>query len=223
MDGSLLQRKANLVFEGQIPMSKLVYNVGINDVKFGKRDNKVAYQTWQDMLGRCFDKGLKNKNPTYLEVTCCKEWLRFSSFLVGFKGHYKEGGRLDKDLLIYNNKIYSPDTCIFVSPIVNSFCISKGRSKLPLGVIYNRYTYKNTSKGLSKPYRASIRKHGKPTKSLGQYENINEAHRAWQKAKISYGKEIITTEADPKIIKGIYRIIDKIQEDYNNNLETIYF
>lgn len=54
-------------------------------------------------------------------------------------------------------------------------------------------------------------------------KNINEAHRAWQKAKISYGKEIITTEADPKIIKGIYRIIDKIQEDYNNNLETIYF
>lgn len=61
-------------------MISLVYGVGISDIRFGKRDNKIAYQTWQDMIGRCFDTKLKIKNPTYLDVTCCNEWTYFSIF-----------------------------------------------------------------------------------------------------------------------------------------------
>lgn len=140
-------------------------------------------------------------------------------FLEGFNTNYQEGFNLDKDLLVEGNKVYGPETCVFVSPIVNSYCINNKKRELPIGVVYIKYTY-DLTKNLSKPYRSSIRKFGENAHSLGRYETQLEAHRAWQEAKISYGKEILLLENKPQIIKGLNRIINKIQNDYDNNLET---
>ena len=47
-----------------------------------------------------------------------------------------EGFCLDKDLILFGNKIYSPETCIFVPPRVNSFFHVKSENLrgLPHGV-----------------------------------------------------------------------------------------
>ena len=47
-----------------------------------------------------------------------------------------------------------------------------------------------------------------------------EAHRAWQLAKITCGEILISNQKDPVIISGLQRAINKIKEDYNQNIET---
>lgn len=98
----------------------LVESVGINDVPFVVRptigNKKVihpAYTVWQHMLQRCYNAKVKEKQPTYINITCCEEWLSFSNFALWFKDNYIYGYHLDKDLLVKENRIYSPDTCIF--------------------------------------------------------------------------------------------------------------
>ena len=49
---------------------------------------------------------------------------------------------------------------------------------------------------------------------------VEEAHKAWQKAKIKLANELLLSVDNPKIIVGLRRVIDKIQHDYDNNLIT---
>ena len=55
---------------------------------------------------------------------------------------------------------------------------------------------------------------------LGAFVTIEEANKAWQKAKIKLANELLLSVDNPKIIVGLHRVIDKIQHDYDNNLIT---
>lgn len=46
------------------------------------------------------------------------------------------------------------------------------------------------------------------------------AHKAWQKEKINQAKILQSEQTDPKVIKGLQRVADKIQYDLDNNLIT---
>ena len=50
-----------------------------------------------------------------------------------------EGKHLDKDILFEGNKVYSPDTCVFVDGVVNTFLndCAATRGEWPLGVCWN--------------------------------------------------------------------------------------
>ena len=49
-----------------------------------------------------------------------------------------ENKEVDKDLLIPGNKVYGPDTCLMVRPIVNSwFKPNAAKGELPRGVSWN--------------------------------------------------------------------------------------
>ena len=99
-----------------------------------------AYQTWIDMLKRCYDERYKEKEPTYKDCHVCNEWLNFQNFAEWFYNNYYEieeqRMHLDKDVLYKNNKIYSPKTCIFVPQRINSLFIKckKTRGKYPIGI-----------------------------------------------------------------------------------------
>ena len=61
----------------------------------------------------------------------CVEWHCFTNFLDWFKLNYIENCDLDKDLLQFNieNKIYSPNTCVFLDNKMNNFIVIRKNNK----------------------------------------------------------------------------------------------
>ena len=106
-------------------MTKLVLGVGFNDkTRPAKVDGKKVkeYALWQHMLERCFSEKYQTLYPTYRGCNVSDNFLSYSFFYdwcqeqIGF-GKVDEKGRswcLDKDLLVFGNKLYSETTCVFV-------------------------------------------------------------------------------------------------------------
>ena len=98
------------------------------------------YYSWYNMLKRCYDPKLQEKEPSYKGCEVEKELLNFQIFSEWFNKNYYEipGERmeLDKDILCKGNKIYSRDKCIFVPQRINSLFVKRGndRGKDPIGV-----------------------------------------------------------------------------------------
>lgn len=82
--------------------------------KSGNTMSKV-YQVWHDMLRRCYSSEYQEKQPTYIGCSVCPEWLNFQTFGKWFDDNYIPGYHLDKDIKVPGNKVYSPETCLFVS------------------------------------------------------------------------------------------------------------
>lgn len=83
-----------------------------------------CYYTWSNMMKRCYDKIFqKEERPTYIDCTVCKEWHNFQNFAKWYEENYYEIPNekmcLDKDILIKGNKVYSPQTCVFVPNKIN--------------------------------------------------------------------------------------------------------
>ena len=117
-----------VVAERRVVMPTIL-GVGCNDVLFKIYvGNTICWQygLWKAMLARCFNEGVKRRQPTYKDVTCCNEWLSFANFFewvnkeVDYKGK-PCGLDLDKDLLVSGSRIYSPSTCSFVPTVINRF------------------------------------------------------------------------------------------------------
>lgn len=89
----------------------------IGGVEYHSGNQTKAYQTWVDMLKRCYKPG-KN-DATYKDVFVCKEWHNFQIFCKWFLDNYKEGYELDKDLKCPRNKMYSPHTCLMIPSELN--------------------------------------------------------------------------------------------------------
>ena len=167
------------------------------EFKDGKTVNTWKYRKWQNMLQRCFDNKLKERNPTYKDVTCCERWLCFANFLEDFailKNEYNwnvdEKLNLDKDILNKNNKIYSLENCVLVPQWINTLFTKRDndRGSYPVGVTYH--------KG-AKKYQAHCSVNGKQTR-LGLYNTIEEAFNAYKIAKEQEIKRI----ADDCVSKG---------------------
>ncbi|URC15365.1 DNA binding protein [Paraglaciecola Antarctic GD virus 1] len=84
----------------------------------GKKTN--GYIVWTQMLNRCYSELYQAKRPTYKGCYVCEEWLNFQNFSKWFDSNYIAIHDLDKDILMDGNKVYSPETCSFVTPYDNS-------------------------------------------------------------------------------------------------------
>lgn len=155
---------------------KLVYGVGLNDANYnvtvsvnGKQEMCEFYRKWTNMLKRCYSEKYKQGLTAYDDTKVCDEWLTFSNFKVWMEKQDWEGKDLDKDLLsTLTNKIYSPDTCVFIDHSLNTFISERSiKSKLPYGVCKH-----------GDRYQSGIRINGK-RKHLGLFDSIGEAHEAW--------------------------------------------
>ena len=167
--------------EGNIPKA--------HESKDGKSVATWEYLKWQSMLQRCFDNKLKEKEPTYKDVTCCKRWLCLANFLEDFevlKQEYNwnkdEKLNLDKDILHKDNKVYSLENCILVPNWINSLFIKSNasRGEYPIGVCYNKQC---------KKYQAQCNINGE-YKGLGYYNTIEQAFSAYKIAKENEIKRI---------------------------------
>ena len=147
------------------------------------------YQYWISMIRRCYSNtkiDLKN-NHAYKDCSVCEEWHNFQNFGKWFDDNFYEvDGEtmcLDKDILHKGNKIYSPDTYVFVPQNINTLFVKKDccRGNYPIGVSLSPY-------GKLKKYRSnchifdiSIKK--SKSKHLGCYDTIKEAFNTYKEAK----------------------------------------
>lgn len=180
-----------------------IYNVGyIGKGKYNSRENgnkTLAYNTWLQMLRRCYDNKILNKRPSYKDCSVCNEWHNFQNFAKWFEENYYEINgecmQLDKDILIKGNKIYSPNTCVFVPQRINSLLIksNKIRGKYPIGVsIDNKNNFRVFCNNKQEGYTY-----------IGRYNTELEAFNAYKKYKESYVKQVADEYKD-KIPKNLY-------------------
>lgn len=194
--------------------NKLVYGVGINDADYivvvneivdftdGKYKQKAVwrcpfYGRWTNMLLRCYSESYQLKYPTYTGCYVCEDWLTFSKFKSWMVTKDHEGKHLDKDILFPGNKVYSPDTCIFVDARVNTFMVecSSVQGEYPIGVDFH--------KGSGK-FRARCQSvvTGK-SEFLGRFSTQDEAHQAWLEFKLSQAHILVAEQTDERVIKAL--------------------
>lgn len=121
------------------------YGVGKYKSNINKQTTK-AYQDWYNMLMRCYcPKELKRKS-SYKNTTVCDSWHNFQNFAKWHEENYKFGLHLDKDIKQVGviNKVYSPETCIFVTQSENAaFAQAKYyKMKNPNGDVVHIYDMK---------------------------------------------------------------------------------
>lgn len=163
-------------------MSKLIYGIATNSkgkYKATCSGNKIteAYSAWQNMLRRAYCPKYHAISPTYIGCSVSDEWLEYQEFAEWFENHEysNHGYQLDKDLLIPDNKIYTPDRCAFVPSQLNKLLIDCGntRGQYKQGVSF----YKGNSK-----FVARISINGKK-KHLGYFETELDAYCTYKKEK----------------------------------------
>jgi hypothetical protein len=165
------------------PNKPILFGVGYIGIgKYGSshsRKKEASYQCWCDLLKRCYSTE-GNKFVTYKDVTVCVEWHNFQNFAQWFEENYEEGYQLDKDILVKENKIYSPETCCFVPKEINILFTTSRSDKgmYPIGV------HKVKHKFISR-----INKYGSRL-SLGSFTTPEEAFQAYKTAKEAHIKEI---------------------------------
>ena len=165
---------------------EIIYGVAVNDYEgyiIGE-DGKFldSYNTWFQMIRRCYNEKERYKHPTYDDCFVCDDWLSYSKFKEWFddpNNGYKEGYQLDKDILCKGNKEYCPDKCCFVPNELNSITTKANtlRGDTPIGVSRNRNKYRAAYSKLNKLIY------------LGLYETPEEAFDAYKKAKEAWMKE----------------------------------
>ena len=202
---------------------KLVFGVGINDADYvverketigyvdGIRKQKLVwacpyYRAWKSMLKRCYSAKYKDKNPTYKGCSVSEEWLTFSVFKNWMEKQDWEDKQLDKDLLFEGNKVYSLETCVFVTKEVNLFTTDSGatRGEWLIGVHWHKKANKFVSL-CSSPFT-------KKQEYLGMFTCEQEAHEAWLKRKIELAYELAAIQTDERVAKALIYRYSKPQE-----------
>lgn len=192
---------------------KLLYGVGIIDADYavtewetievnGKRKQKRVwecpyYRVWASMIMRCYSIKYQEKYPTYRGCSVSEEWLRFSNFRRWMEKQDWEGKQLDKDLLVSGNKVYSSDSCVFITKMVNTFTTDCGasRGEWLIGVCW----HKPADKFLSR-CRNPFTKKGE---HLGLFTCEEEAHQAWLKRKLELAHLIAAEQTDERVGKAL--------------------
>lgn len=191
-DGRIVKTRYSEFKSGKIkhPYDKRVYGVGYH----GEGEYKVSinqihtfqYNLWYDMLKRCYCKNYIEEHPTYKDCTVCEEWHNFQNFAKWVDENYYEveGNyrmELEKDILVKGNKIYSPETCVFIPRILNTlFIYQKTRKgKYPLGVAKssNNNFYARVSKNKNGEFiREESSKFPTPEEAFYAYKEIKEKY-----------------------------------------------
>lgn len=172
------------------PYERRFYNKGyvgegIYKIKINGKPTK-HYKIWQAMLKRTYDPKYIQEHPTYMGCEVHSSWHNFQTFSEWVDENYYSIGEeqicLDKDILCKGNKIYSPNTCVFVPQRINKLFTKsdKARGDSPIGVSYDK---------LKKKYVACCQMNGKQ-KTLGYYNKPEEAFQVYKNFKENYIKEV---------------------------------
>ncbi len=169
---------------------------GDNSSRYGANLPKTKkYLTWFAMMQRCYSENSLKRKPTYIGCEVDKRWWNFQVFCEWFdKNYYEIEDKimcLDKDILVNGNKIYSPETCVFVPQEINKLLTLRNRFRgdCPLGVRKSGKKY------------SSFCNYKNKSINLGVYTTPEEAHNVYLDRK----QEILikTAEEYKKVIPVI--------------------
>ena len=186
-------------------------------------DSQVIYLTrggilWNSVVARCNESGSHRKDrPTYKDCeNNFKDFDTFVDWCLEQQGYMlkEDSGRfwsLDKDILVPCNKIYSPDTCMFVPNRINNIFYSKKRdSDLPLGVTKRpnescfRYSCSDIYLDIN-----------------GKGETALDAHKGWQKAKINILTSLIQIESySDRLRAALTSRLEMLIYEFENDIQT---
>lgn len=180
------------------PFDKTYWDFGYlgEGIYSGKRDKDI-FNTWMHMIERCYNvKSKPYKQYGGIGVTVCNEWANFQTFTEWFVKNKIQDYHLDKDLLYLGNKVYSPETCIFIPPSVNSLFTGSGDLK-NMGV----HPTKNKLK-----YSATVnnKDHGG---YLGVFDTWVDAKKAYLDRKLIIVKKLTDTyELDERVVNNLIKL-----------------
>lgn len=130
------------------PYEPKVLGIGyIGEGKYKSKENGKntrVYKTWKNMLQRCYDSKYHEEKPTYINCSVSEEFHNFQNFgeWDEYNFYQIEGQQmcLDKDILVKHNKLYSPDTCIYVPKTINSLFVKRqnDRGKSAIGTFCDK-------------------------------------------------------------------------------------
>lgn len=182
----------------------MICGVGINDADYnvtkelnGKRIWTCPfYKEWSNMIMRSCNPKVHNRQPTYKDCKVCDEWLYFMTFKAWMGKQNWKGLHLDKDILFKGNKMYSPETCVFVGRGTNNILNDHkcDRGKYLLGVHWN--------KG-AKKFHAQCRDGSGKIKYLGLFNNELEGHHEYLKFKITVIERVAKRQMDIRVEKSL--------------------
>lgn len=174
-------------------------------------ENSTQYSHWKDVLRRCYSKEYHLKKPTYYGCSVYEEWHNFQNFAKWFDENYytvdNELMHIDKDILQKGNKIYSPETCIFVPQTINLLFVKcdKSRGEYPIGVSWITR---------DKVFRSYFCKNGKNV-YVWSYNTSEEAFQKYKVAKEKYIKEV-ADEYRNKIPKKLYEAMYRYEVEIDD-------
>ncbi len=200
--------------------TRLLHGFGLADVEYrlqekviitdeyGKRKQKTLwrcpyYTKWSAMIERCYCSKFLAKWPTYIGCSVTSEWKSLSNFIRWVDSQPNKDWQscnLDKDLLVKDNRVYSPENCVFVSPALNMFLTesTKSRGQFSIGVTYHKRDKVFEAK-CQNPFGTSPDE----GRYLGRFLTEQEAHIAWKLKKHEYACIYADMQDDPLIAEAL--------------------
>lgn len=212
-----VRSKASTFVNGGIrnPYAPTICGIGIIGNKYSSvleddgKKHTLEYQTWINMLKRCYDEKSRDRNKSYKDVSVCNEWKYFENFYEWYisQENYEilistSKPNLDKDILCKGNKIYSPDKCTLVPKRINNLLLKSNsiRGKYPIGVIQHNSKFVATCGGRESCHY------------LGIYETVEEAFNVYKLFKEEKIKQVAKEEFDKgTITKQCYEALMNYQ------------
>ena len=201
---------------GNIPT---LFGWGIKDVdyvviKYAVIDNKRVpiwrcpyYEDWRSMLQRCYSKITQSNQPAYVGCTVCEEWKYLSNFIKWVDSQPNkdwQNSALDKDILVVGNKVYSPDTCAYVTRGLNNFL------SLPIKNKVKGLTGVTKTSNIKNPYRVTC---CNPLtgcrESLGMFPTEDAAYLAWKKRKQQIALVLAEQQPDPRVKNALINLFSE--------------
>lgn len=178
---------------------RLVYGVGLCDAptRIGRNPQFKSYNVWFSMLRRVYGVKELARNPTYVDCSVDKRWLKYSEFIRFHDKYYIEGYALDKDILVPGNKKYGPDTCAYVPQAINKLFTNRSRfrGKYPLGIF-------------RKGNRLIVQMAGRATRHVASFglDEVDAAIDCYNKAKAEQVKAV-AREYKEVIDRRVYKAL----------------
>lgn len=147
--------------------------LGADDVDY----NSDEFNRWKNMIQRCYNKKVHVYKPYYKDKSVCEEWRNFANFRIWYREHIipDEKLDLDKDLLVPNNNVYSPETCAFMTHYLNTVFEGRGVKR----------TIEKKEDGFKVQMDILSKK-----MDVGTFDTKEEAYKGFSRYKEKYIKEL---------------------------------